>query len=254
MYKLIILALFTILSSYSFATNWHSGPDKVNLIELYTSEGCSSCPPADKWLSSLSSHPELWQRFIPIALHVDYWDYIGWKDPFADPKHSRRQRKLAKTNNNQNVYTPGFFLNGKEWQPTNHKLLTNERTGRLTLSSNKQETILTFLPEYIGETGTSNPSIAHVALLGFALQSNVKKGENRGRQLDHDFVVLSHQLSNEVKINNATAHNVFTWTLPPVKFSENKKNIRYGIVAWIEEKEKFTPIQAVGGWLNNDTQ
>jgi hypothetical protein len=63
------------------------------LVELYTSEGCDSCPPADRWLSSLGPRGFAPDRVVPIALHVDYWDYIGWKDPYARQAHSARQRK-----------------------------------------------------------------------------------------------------------------------------------------------------------------
>jgi hypothetical protein len=66
------------------------------LVELYTSEGCDSCPPADRWLSSLGAKGYAPERVVPIALHVDYWDYIGWKDPYARQAHSARQRKMAK--------------------------------------------------------------------------------------------------------------------------------------------------------------
>src|SRR5262245_46497383 len=69
-----------------------SGRNTTALVELYTSEGCDSCPPADRWLSSLAQAP---QKVVPIALHVDYWDYIGWKDPYAQQRFSARQRKLS---------------------------------------------------------------------------------------------------------------------------------------------------------------
>ena len=65
------------------------------LVELYTSEGCSSCPPADRWLSGLAGSGHAPERVVPLALHVDYWDYIGWKDPYAKREFSQRQRKLT---------------------------------------------------------------------------------------------------------------------------------------------------------------
>ena len=66
---------------------------RVSLLELYTSEGCSSCPPADKFLSNLQRAGVSSKQLIPLAFHVTYWDYIGWKDPYASPKHDGRQRK-----------------------------------------------------------------------------------------------------------------------------------------------------------------
>jgi len=90
------LVLFTLLTSLSAnAQQFMSGEKQVPLIELYTSEGCSSCPPADRWMSKLTAHEDLWSGFVPIALHVDYWDYIGWKDPYASREYSQRQRQIA---------------------------------------------------------------------------------------------------------------------------------------------------------------
>jgi hypothetical protein len=82
----------------------------VALVELYTSEGCNSCPPADRWLSSLlSRHGST--RVVPLSLHVDYWDYIGWSDPFAQAQFSERQRRLA---GGATIYTPEVFVSARE--------------------------------------------------------------------------------------------------------------------------------------------
>jgi len=92
-----------------------SGAGTTALVELYTSEGCSSCPPADRWLASLG------QRYtpgsvVPLALHVDYWDYIGWKDPYARREFSLRQRKLSQLQRMALVYTPQVVLQGRDWR------------------------------------------------------------------------------------------------------------------------------------------
>ena len=92
-----------------------SGPGTTALVELYTSEGCSSCPPADRWLASLG------ERYapgsvVPLALHVDYWDYIGWKDPYAKREFSLRQRKLTQLQRLAFVYTPQVVLQGRDWR------------------------------------------------------------------------------------------------------------------------------------------
>src|SRR6059036_4275966 len=78
------------------------------LIELYTSEGCSSCPPAETWLSRLKESPGLWRDFVPMAFHVDYWDYLGWRDPWAAQEFSDRQRAYAQSWRSRRIYTPGF--------------------------------------------------------------------------------------------------------------------------------------------------
>ena len=90
------------------------GPGTAALVELYTSEGCSSCPPADRWLSSLSARPP--GTVVPLALHVDYWDYIGWKDPYAKREFSLRQRKLTQLQRMALVYTPQVVLQGRDFR------------------------------------------------------------------------------------------------------------------------------------------
>ena len=106
--------LFIFFSGLSFAAAvFQSGPLRVNVLELYTSEGCSSCPPADRWLSGLKQDDRLWREIIPIAFHVDYWNYIGWQDRFSSPVYSERQRHYARNKGLSTVYTPGFLLNGR---------------------------------------------------------------------------------------------------------------------------------------------
>jgi hypothetical protein len=95
---------------------FQSSGKQTALIELYTSEGCSSCPPAETWLSRLKESPGLWKDFVPLAFHVDYWDYLGWRDPWANKSFSDRQRAYAKQWRSESIYTPGFVLNGKEWR------------------------------------------------------------------------------------------------------------------------------------------
>ncbi len=90
-----------------------SGAQTVPLLELYTSEGCSSCPPADKWLSGL---PHDFNKAIPLAFHVDYWDYIGWKDRFSKAEYSDRQRKIAAFSDSGYVYTPQVVMNGRDFR------------------------------------------------------------------------------------------------------------------------------------------
>ena len=111
-----VLAGATMLAGHGFAADRcsaSSAPQRVPLVELYTSEGCSSCPPADRWLRSLM-HDAKAGRLLPLAFHVDYWDYIGWKDPFARREFNERQSQLARTNKNRTVYTPGVFVQGRE--------------------------------------------------------------------------------------------------------------------------------------------
>ena len=111
-----VIFLLMISGGLTKAQTFESGNKPVSLIELYTSQGCSSCPPADRWLSSLNDDENLWSKFVPMAFHVDYWDYIGWKDPFASKEYSQRQRRYAGEYGESTVYTPGVRKNGAEWR------------------------------------------------------------------------------------------------------------------------------------------
>src|SRR5215470_17138375 len=95
---------------------FQSSENQVSLLELFTSEGCSSCPPAEKWVSGLKAAPGLWKQFVPVAFHVDYWDYLGWRDPWASKAFSDRQRAYAQVWGGDSIYAPGFVLNGQEWR------------------------------------------------------------------------------------------------------------------------------------------
>src|SRR6187399_3767261 len=101
-----IMMAVPVVASAATACSATSAATIPALVELYTSEGCDSCPPADRWLSSLASRGHGPDRVVPIALHVDYWDYIGWKDPYAKALFTSRQRKLAQVMRAKIVYTP----------------------------------------------------------------------------------------------------------------------------------------------------
>jgi hypothetical protein len=114
-----IMAMWLAAAGYIFATDsvtFDSGETQTSLIELFTSEGCSSCPPAEKWISNLKSNPDLWKKIVPVAFHVDYWDHLGWRDRFSKQEFTERQRRYAATWGGDSIYTPGYVLNGREWR------------------------------------------------------------------------------------------------------------------------------------------
>src|SRR6202020_1540486 len=89
-----MVALVTLISAHA-ETTFQSGPQRVALLEVYTSEGCSSCPPAESWLSELKGSQGLWNEFVPVAFHVDYWNNLGWKDRFSDKQYTERKKSYA---------------------------------------------------------------------------------------------------------------------------------------------------------------
>jgi hypothetical protein len=177
------------------------------LVELYTSEGCDSCPPADRWLSSLGPRGYAPERVVPIALHVDYWDYIGWKDPYARQVHSARQRRMAQLARAAMVYTPQVLLQGQDfrgWREGGRaagnpgpfdaavaKINARPAKARISLSLDTQGKDA-FEVEVSARLEDVTPGAAALYLAAYEnkLVSEVKAGENRGRTLPHDYVVL----------------------------------------------------------------
>ena len=188
--KLLGLLVVVSLNSTSQASTitFASGEKATNVIELYTSEGCHSCPPADRWLSKWKGHPELYTEVIPMAFHVDYWDYLGWQDPYADDDHSARQQLFKRQGLSSSVYTPEFIVNSREWsrwfRTPDQLPLSEANPGVLRVS--------------VSETGVSasfesdQPLQLNLAYLGMGLSSKVTAGENNRKTLKHDFVVLKH--------------------------------------------------------------
>lgn len=166
-----------------------SGPVRYSLLELYTSEGCSSCPPADRWLSELRPAAAA-RRLVPLAFHVDYWNGLGWVDRYARPEYAERQRWLAGLRASRTVYTPQFVLDGRAGRPG---WLASGGAGRagaeidLDLAPARSGGIeVTGRVRLADRTGTPR---LYLAVYENGLSSRVEAGENAGRSLRHDYVV-----------------------------------------------------------------
>ena len=243
-YKLLLFLIFLSLGAQAEVII--SSPNtQVSLLELYTSEGCSSCPPADKFLSELKSHDGLWKTIIPVAFHVDYWNYIGWEDRFSSPEYSARQKRYARSKSLKTVYTPGFLLNGEEWRSFFglRKLSVNagKEVGKLKLNIKDMEVMAEYAPS---KSLNDKMLILNVAVLGFDIKTDVRSGENHGKELKHDFTVLSYKTVPLYK--NDSIYTVMT-ELPDIVETAP----RMAVTAWINKEKNMTPIQAAGGWLDN---
>src|SRR5256885_1298315 len=183
----LLLLVVGALTAYAGDRVFESGPQKTHLIELFTSQGCSSCPPAEAWLSKLKTEPRLWKDFVPLAFHVDYWDRLGWRDPFAAKEWTARQYQYSEAWKNESGYTPGFVLDGREWMERSVPKLSSEKPGALKLSIVNGKVIA----EVVSTDGAMKDVDLHVATLAFDLNTKVIAGENNGRNLRQDFVVLS---------------------------------------------------------------
>ena len=162
-----------------------SGPQRTPVIELYTSEGCSSCPPADQWFSTLKGQPVVAQAF-----HVGYWDYIGWKDRFAQTAFTARQRDIAAQNHLSSIYTPQLVRNGRDWRGF-QQVLEPSAPARAHISLQR-------VGQTDGFEARVEPLDASVTWTAYwtvtedGHNSRVKAGENSGAFLQHDFVVRQY--------------------------------------------------------------
>jgi len=190
-----------------------SGDATAALVELYTSEGCSSCPPADRWLSTFADRTGAGQ-VVPIAFHVSYWDYIGWKDAFADARYTERQRALAKATGARMVYTPQVMLHGRDfrgWRDAQAVSQAIAAANRMPARASI-EIVARAAPEG-GAAGVASATLRpgvkaddlalFVAVTQNGLSSRVTAGENRGEKLDHSFVARGFAASRELATSSS---------------------------------------------------
>lgn len=169
-----------------------SGPMRTSLLELFTSEGCSSCPPADRWLSGLRTGAGGERQWVSLAFHVDYWNGLGWEDRFSKPVYSVRQRWLADLNRSRTVYTPQFVLNGRDWRPSLGMPETQSNPPAGASLSLELGRPAAGRLEVRGEARLLSPmpgAQVFLALYENNLTSRIGAGENTGSLLRHDFVV-----------------------------------------------------------------
>ena len=242
-----ILLLSTVLcvTPLSFAAGQscskQSPAHTVALLELYTSEGCNSCPPADKFVSGLRNQAASGSKFddltgeqvVPLSLHVDYWDYIGWNDRFAKSAFTVRQRWLAGLANSRTVYTPEVFVGGQElrnWSAATVNAIkrVNGRPAQADIGLRLGN--LTDGRLRLQVTASSaRPANLYLALYENGLASVVKAGENRGVTLRHDYVV--RDWIGPVAVPTTMTKNAFARVLA-VPADAQAKNL--GVAAFVQ--------------------
>ena len=246
-------AVMALITAGVLSTQAQAGPvalqsstNQVTLLELFSSEGCSSCPPAEKWLSALKTSPDLWKDFVPVSFHVDYWNYLGWRDPWSSKAFSDRQRLYARHWGGHSIYTPGFVLNGREWsdwQPqADRPTARHVNAGVLQASSpDLEHWVVSFSPALQARSDYE----VSVAMLAGGLVSDVGAGENRGRRLVHDFVVTS-LTTRSLKRQNDKWDAEFA-----IKAPSAQAKGRQAVAVWVTQVGSLEPVQAVGGWASN---
>ena len=233
----IISTLWTVFAQAEELT-FTSGPQQTSLLELYASEGCSSCPPAEEWLSRLENDPRLWREFVPVAYAVDYWDDLGWRDPYSNKRWSARQRGYNAAGSVSSVYTPAFVINGEEWRGWFSRRVLPTSTVKVgvlkvALDDGDIEARFSPAPNYAG------PWVLHAAILGFGITSDISRGENAGKTLTHDFLVLD-------QADSQPSNGQWRMKLPALTQPLAKK---FGLAVWVTKMGDIMPVQATGGLM-----
>lgn len=189
--RLILTAALMCLAAFSA----HAEGRGVTVIELYTSQGCSSCPPADQLLAEMSDYPDL----IPLALHVDYWDYLGWKDDMADPSYTRRQQNYAQAAGSATVYTPQMIIGGVHHVVGSRTMQAMEavQTHRdapdpVQVNLTRSDRTLEIWAERVN--GPARPAVVQLVRYTPELTRDIRRGENAGKRIRYVNVVTSWQV------------------------------------------------------------
>ncbi len=185
---------FAIFVSLSAVTGAFAESARLVVLELFTSQGCSSCPPADALLTELTGH----EGVLPLALHVDYWDYIGWADEFARPEHTRRQKAYARMAQAGSIYTPQIVIGGVDhvvgFKPMEvAELLARHRAEppRVRLKQAQDGVLYVTRAAGVAEFGTS----VDVELVYYTPEEVVKihHGENAGKTITYSNIVTQRE-------------------------------------------------------------
>jgi hypothetical protein len=200
------LALAQAAASPSCSTSAMS-PRRV--VELYTSEGCNSCPPADQWLAALPRDGSV----LALAFHVDYWDDLGWRDHFADPAYTARQRALQSTSGARFIYTPQFVVDGRDFPGWRYLAPASIGSGALPTAPASLRLRRDGM-QLVAEVGAASGGArlaGYWALLEDGHQSQVGAGENAGHLLRHEHVVRRYA---PVGPWAADSPRQWTWPVP----------------------------------------
>lgn len=241
---LFLLLPALVAQADNLAFKVESGPVKTALLELYTSQGCSSCPPADAFVSRLGQSDRYPRQVVPLSFHVTYWDYLGWRDPYARSQFDRRQNALAVRGTSRQVYTPQIFLDGRNVRGRgsfNSQLeeVNADEPGaliRLQGYSSKPRKITLELQVEIADNRPGQSAALYVALFENRLNNPVSAGENAGKTLQHDHVVRIFK--GPFRVTDQLQH--ITVDLPA---DINLSNA--GVAAFVEDKNSGDILQAV---------
>ena len=223
-----------------------SGPQVLPLVELYTSEGCDSCPPADRWLAKQFPAAATDARALALAFHVDYWDRLGWADRFASPAYTERQYASMRANAATFVYTPQVLLQGHDLRGWADADAAVQRAARATARASitldaapSGNAVAVTVDAAITDAAARGDVQLLVAYADSGLQSDVGAGENRGKRLSHDHVVRALK-SAEGADANGRIHATFRFERP------REAGVAPTLVAFVQRRSTGDILQAVG--------
>jgi hypothetical protein len=246
----LVLLAFLMTPQAWAACSAQSDEKTAALVELYTSEGCNSCPPADRWLSGLGERGYAPSRVVPLSLHVDYWDYIGWKDPYARPDFSGRQRKLTQAQRLAFVYTPQVVLQGRDFRawhrPPDFDAAVeriNAQPARARISLVIERLVPGAMTVHVRadllERSHLKDAALYLASYENRLSSKVTAGENSGRTLKHDYVVLQWEGPLHLGPDGRRAERRQVPLLPGAVVGNS------GVVAFVQNRRSLEVLQAL---------
>ena len=251
MIRFFLAVLITAYSAVALTGNLPAGPLVVTsgktitpLVELYTSEGCSSCPPADRLLSRLGNAEVESFELVPLAFHVDYWNWLGWPDPHSQAKFTDRQRKIGAINRQRSIYTPELVVAGQEARGGDRIYSLIDRYNRAPAEVSVILQLETRSPTWLqADLEIDNMSKVSGAEVYLAVYENnitreIGAGENAGRTLVYDFVVRHWSMPVEVSAGRSV-HSIAL----PVGADWNRENL--GVAAIVMDIENSDTLQAV---------
>jgi hypothetical protein len=233
-------------SAASCQANAKSGAQTASVVELYTSEGCDSCPPADKWFSTLRAQPGGAAPVIPLAFHVDYWDYIGWKDRFANARYAERQRGIVAVHGGRTVYTPQIMLDGRDsraWTSASRFDASLRdvaaRAPRASIAlgaADNADSLNVSIDVAIAHEADRRDAQLFIAITENKLESRVTAGENKGVTLKHDHVV--RELVGPLPVTAAAMQR-------SIRIARDWKREDLNVAAFVQSSRDGTALQAV---------
>jgi hypothetical protein len=188
------LASAILVALYAFLPLNTAKAESLTVVELFTSQGCSSCPPADEILGELAKEPNI----LPLSFNVDYWNYIGWKDPFSSPEKTQRQRDYARALGLRHVYTPQVVINGQDEEvgSRRHQVLGKIRQAgekkRVPVSISGEGDAMT-ISVATGSLDAAKPADVLLVVFDRKKETDIRRGENAGRKLAYYNVVKSFE-------------------------------------------------------------